>query len=539
MIIVTVSCDQAYPGSSITVTFAEGTVLCGARFLASENLAIGRPAKMTNPVTDGAADLAVNGALVGRSTEECATSLLPGIRKRKLDLPDAGSEFTSGAQFLRIDLEKVSLVAEVHIYTYMMINPFEVRVGNSSDMSWYANPSCGSWQYKASTARVTRVTCGLTGRYVSIVVRDETKAVSLCEVEVYGVSELTFGGTGEGAPCQFPFVSEGEVVRKGCVMGGSEEGQADRPWCYVVPEEADQNWGYCQHAEEVNSCAFSNGGCSDLCFNTPVGVRCGCSDHIPLLEDGKTCAKNPCLDNNGGCQDSCHLSEEGPVCGCPSWFKLNDDKITCSPATHFLIGANKTTIFNMTVDSDPGSLKVVVETEVDNAIGVAFSQSRQLIFWSDASHDAVYSANYDGSNRRKIASVAITVDYSGNRIFWVDAKTKRVEGADLDGGNRMILQSTDLVHPFGATIYGDEIFWTDWGRSSVEAVNKDGTNRRTVFSGIKQPMNIYSLETQSGVGACSVSPCRDGICLAVNETDYQCYCDRYVTPDPTTGSCGK
>ena len=106
-----------------------------------------------------------------------------------------------------------------------------------------------SWQYKASVSRVSRVTCGLTGRYVSIVIRDETKAVSLCEVEVYGVSEPTFGGTAEGSPCQLPFISEGNVVRKGCVMGGSEEGQADRPWCYTVPEEADQNWGYCQHAE--------------------------------------------------------------------------------------------------------------------------------------------------------------------------------------------------------------------------------------------------------------------------------------------------
>eukprot|EP00116_Pleurobrachia_bachei_P007301 sb/3467563/ len=199
-----------------------------------------------------------------------------------------------------------------------------------------------------------------------------------------------------------------------------------------------------------------------------------------------------------------------------------------------------------------GARSLAISLRKDPSVGVHLgsnstrtkSPAPGKIFWTDwGRRAAIESASMTGENRKSIITSniqwpnAITVDYSGNRIFWVDAKTKRVEGADLDGGNRMILQSTDLVHPFGATIYGDEIFWTDWGRSSVEAVNKDGTNRRTVFSGIKQPMNIYSLETQTGVGACSVSPCRDGICLAVNETDYQCYCDRYVTPDPTTGSC--
>eukprot|EP00116_Pleurobrachia_bachei_P016735 sb/3476997/ len=94
-------------------------------------------------------------------------------------------------------------------------------------------------------------------------------------------------------------------------------------------------------------------------------------------------------------------------------------------------------------------------------------------------------------------------------------------------------QTDSVIYVFPPTVQDDTASVSHYSIIPI------GTNRRTVFSGIKQPMNIYSLETQSGVGACSVSPCRDGICLAVNETDYQCYCDRYVTPDPTTGSCGK
>ena len=38
-----------------------------------------------------------------------------------------------------------------------------------------------------------------------------------------------------------------------------------------------------------------------------------------------------------------------------------------------------------------------------------------------------------------------------------------------------MIENVDVVHPFGATLYGDEIFWTDWGRKSVEAIDKHGT----------------------------------------------------------------
>ena len=37
-----------------------------------------------------------------------------------------------------------------------------------------------------------------------------------------------------------------------------------------------------------------------------------------------------------------------------------------------------------------------------------------------------------------------------------------------------VIQDVGLVHPFGATLYGDEIVWTDWGRRSVEAASKIG-----------------------------------------------------------------
>ena len=35
-----------------------------------------------------------------------------------------------------------------------------------------------------------RINCGMKGRYVTVVTRDETKPITLCELEVFAVGEL-------------------------------------------------------------------------------------------------------------------------------------------------------------------------------------------------------------------------------------------------------------------------------------------------------------------------------------------------------------
>ncbi|XP_063678733.1 uncharacterized protein LOC134814511 [Bolinopsis microptera] len=632
-LLTVITCAEPLTGT-VEIIFTEGTIPCTVKFLVLENLAIGKQVVMTNPVTSGAGSFAVDGKVTGRSAAECAESLHHDTRRRgaDLDLPDSGFQFTPGPQFLRIDLGETKSVAQVLLYVYSIINPFEVRVGDSDEMVWYANPACGGWKYKSSTQTLKRVNCGRAGRYVTVIVRDETKSISLCEVEVFADATPTYGGTAKGKPCQHPFVANDKVHKDGCVMGGSEPGQETSPWCYTVPAESNQLWGYCQHAEDVNGCAFNNGGCSDLCFNTPVGVRCGCGDFINLQSDGKTCVDNPCLnEDKGGCEDSCRLGENGRVCGCRPLFKLNEDNVTCSESELFLIGANKTTIFNLSVDSNPGALRVLFKN-VGTTIGVAYSQKKQMIFWTDAAQDAIFSANLDGTNKKIIAREGIkspdciaydwisdliywsdgkadtievarydgkfrnsvintdmesprgvalhpkqgrmywtdwgrnpmiesskmngddrkaiitdniawpngiTIDYSEDKIIWVDAKLDTIETADLDGQNRRVIENVDVVHPFGATLYGDEIFWTDWGRKSVEAIDKhDSTKRRTVYSGINQPMNIMALSEQTGTSACTTSPCNDGICVPTSEQERVCMCEKNVTPDEN-GSCDR
>ena len=51
---------------------------------------------------------------------------------------------------------------------------------------------------------------------------------------------------------------------------------------------------------------------------------------------------------------------------------------------------------------NPCSYQVLVP-DAGTSIGVAYSQKKQMIFWTDAAKDAIFSANMDGSNKRMIA----------------------------------------------------------------------------------------------------------------------------------------
>ena len=42
--------------------------------------------------------------------------------------------------------------------------------------------------------------------------------------------------------------------------------------------------------------------------------------------------------------------------------------------------------------------------DVGTTIGVAYSQKKQTIFWTDSAHDAIFSANFDGTNKKIIVS---------------------------------------------------------------------------------------------------------------------------------------
>ena len=54
---------------------------------------------------------------------------------------------------------------------------------------------------------------------------------------------MTYGGTGGGRPCVFPFIYKGKS-HKSCIM--TEEKQEKKKWCSTTDNfDKDQKWGLC------------------------------------------------------------------------------------------------------------------------------------------------------------------------------------------------------------------------------------------------------------------------------------------------------
>lgn len=55
----------------------------------------------------------------------------------------------------------------------------------------------------------------------------------------------------------------------------------------------------------------------------------------------------------------------------------------------------------------------------------------------------------------------------------------------------IMLERTDLPHPFGIDVFENSIYWTDWNSSSIETAHKTTAADRTVLaSAVKGVMDV-------------------------------------------------
>lgn len=89
----------------------------------------------------------------------------------------------------------------------------------------------------------------------------------------------------------------------------------------------------------------------------------------------------------------------------------------------------------------------------------------------------------DGTRRRVLIDVhthqvsGVVVDIPAKRVYWVDPKVDRVESVDYNGMDRRQVASgmNAVPHPFGLTLFDQFLYWTDWTRLGVLRVEKFGS----------------------------------------------------------------
>uniref|UniRef100_A0A1I7SE82 EGF-like domain-containing protein n=1 Tax=Bursaphelenchus xylophilus TaxID=6326 RepID=A0A1I7SE82_BURXY len=109
------------------------------------------------------------------------------------------------------------------------------------------------------------------------------------------------------------------------------------------------------------------------------------------------------------------------------------------------------------------------------------------------------ACSMDGTRRRTLINThthqvsGVVVDIAGKRVYWVDPKVDRVESIDYDGNDRRIVATgmNNVPHPFGLTLFDQYLYWTDWTRLGVMRVEKFGSETEEVW--IKKENNVFPM----------------------------------------------
>ena len=75
--------------------------------------------------------------------------------------------------------------------------------------------------------------------------------------------------------------------------------------------------------EDRDECAEENGGCQQLCVNTPGSYHCSCEHGFRWSEATGVCEDiDECAEDSSECSHGCVNTEGGVQCSCPPGMEL-------------------------------------------------------------------------------------------------------------------------------------------------------------------------------------------------------------------------
>ncbi|EDO44398.1 predicted protein [Nematostella vectensis] len=91
-------------------------------------------------------------------------------------------------------------------------------------------------------------------------------------------------------------------------------------------------------SQYVDECQNNNGGCRDLCINTPGSFMCQCRQGYVLANDNKTCINlNECATRKHRCEQLCRDTDGGYYCECHKGYQVGPDGMSCIDVNECLL----------------------------------------------------------------------------------------------------------------------------------------------------------------------------------------------------------
>ncbi|XP_055545420.1 very low-density lipoprotein receptor-like isoform X3 [Wyeomyia smithii] len=249
-----------------------------------------------------------------------------------------------------------------------------------------------------------------------------------------------------------------------------------------------------------NECLQNNGGCSDICVDTPAGFYCDCKQGFQLVNN-RSCEDIDECQESGSCSQQC-TNEIGTFkCECMSGYLRDPRDHTKCKATEghaSLLFARRHDIRKISLDHREMT-SIVNDTKSATALDFVFRTG--MIYWSDVSEQRIYKAPIDeGSDKtvvvksQTVTSDGLAVDWIYNHIYFTDIKKSTIELTNFDGNMGKILIKDDLEIPRAIALDPIDgwMYWTDWGTSPrIERAGMDGTHRQVIVNyEVKWPNGI-------------------------------------------------
>ncbi|XP_031156474.2 very low-density lipoprotein receptor isoform X2 [Sander lucioperca] len=253
-------------------------------------------------------------------------------------------------------------------------------------------------------------------------------------------------------------------------------------------------------SDEGGSCQIScaeadNKRCSQSCYSTPQGTRCGCEAGFRFMADGLTCADiDECEGRSPGvCSQLCVNNQGSYQCDChPGYVKEADGhscKITGEP---FLLSSVQTDLFSFGLRSR--SLDVLSSSAKKAILSLDYDWMKQRVYWVSLDAESIRWSSLDqkttGTLIKDVRADSIAMDWLGRNLYWIDGVNSqivavRLSTATVKSLDHSIILDEDLEQPRSLALLPQKglMFWTEIGTVvKIERAGMDGSERKAVVN---------------------------------------------------------
>jgi len=291
------------------------------------------------------------------------------------------------------------------------------------------------------------------------------------------------------ATTQFDCFGDGRMcLPLGQVCDGSNN-------CGGWEDEPEQGCG-------VNECATNNGGCEQICVNTPKSYHCDCRPGFQL-HNRKECRDVDECTTVGICSQTCINRLGSYKCDCVDGYQKDPATGRCKArdGRPSLIFAHKTDMRKIHLDRL--NMEPILNTSTRSSCALDYDFKSGTLFWSDVMEEKIYSVSLAGGQRSVVVEEGVVtadglaVDWVHFHLYWTDTGTNTISVSTYQGGQRATLVSDSLEEPRAITLHPGKgwMFWSDWGREpKIERAGMDGSHREVIVQGSVRWPNGLALD---------------------------------------------